>query len=69
MNQYGMGDEATIDEILEDVDTDKVVISSLNSSCASFLFCASIIFLWPDFVMQDGRINYEEFVAMMRKGT
>lgn len=45
MNQYGMGDEATIDEILEDVDTDKVVISSLNSSCASFLFCASIIFL------------------------
>ncbi|GAY42854.1 hypothetical protein CUMW_070110 [Citrus unshiu] len=40
MNQYGMGDEATIDEILEDVDTDK-----------------------------DGRINYEEFVAMMRKGT
>lgn len=45
MTQYGMGDEATIDEILEDVDTDKVVISSLNSSCASFLFCASIIFL------------------------
>ncbi|ESR48493.1 calcium-dependent protein kinase 29 [Citrus sinensis] len=40
MTQYGMGDEATIDEILEDVDTDK-----------------------------DGRINYEEFVAMMRKGT
>ncbi|XP_030527313.1 calcium-dependent protein kinase 29 [Rhodamnia argentea] len=39
MAQYGMGDEATIDEIIEDVDTDK-----------------------------DGRINYEEFVAMMRKG-
>ncbi|KAM7256688.1 hypothetical protein ACFE04_012429 [Oxalis oulophora] len=40
MTQYGMGDEATIDEILEDVDTDK-----------------------------DGKINYDEFVAMMRKGT
>ncbi|KAK4600081.1 hypothetical protein RGQ29_009945 [Quercus rubra] len=40
MTQYGMGDEATIDEVLEDVDTDK-----------------------------DGRINYDEFVAMMRKGT
>ncbi|KAJ4700600.1 putative Calcium-dependent protein kinase [Melia azedarach] len=40
MTQYGMGDEATIDEIIEDVDTDK-----------------------------DGRINYDEFVAMMRKGT
>ncbi|KAI9201295.1 hypothetical protein LWI28_021220 [Acer negundo] len=40
MTQYGMGDEATIDEIIEDVDTDK-----------------------------DGKINYEEFAAMMRKGT
>ncbi|KAK1320122.1 Calcium-dependent protein kinase isoform 2 [Acorus calamus] len=40
MTEYGMGDEATIDEILKDVDTDN-----------------------------DGRINYEEFVAMMRKGT
>ncbi|XWS14422.1 hypothetical protein CRYUN_Cryun35bG0008200 [Craigia yunnanensis] len=40
MTEYGMGDEATIDEIIEDVDTDK-----------------------------DGRINYEEFVAMMKRGT
>ncbi|XP_050205640.1 calcium-dependent protein kinase 29 [Mercurialis annua] len=40
MSQYGMGDEATIDEIIEDVDTNK-----------------------------DGRINYEEFAAMMRSGT
>ncbi|KAL0914030.1 hypothetical protein M5K25_017527 [Dendrobium thyrsiflorum] len=40
MKQYGMGDEATISEILDDVDTDK-----------------------------DGRINYDEFVAMMRKGS
>ncbi|KAK3008508.1 hypothetical protein RJ639_013216 [Escallonia herrerae] len=40
MTEYGMGDEATIDEVISDVDTDK-----------------------------DGRIDYEEFVAMMRKGT
>lgn len=40
MTQYGMGDEATITEVLNDVDTD-----------------------------HDGRINYEEFVAMMKKGT
>ncbi|KAH9611391.1 hypothetical protein KSS87_019505 [Heliosperma pusillum] len=40
MEEYGMGDEATIKEILDDVDTDK-----------------------------DGQINYEEFVAMMKKGT
>ncbi|KAJ8540828.1 hypothetical protein K7X08_001644 [Anisodus acutangulus] len=38
MEEYGMGDEATIDEILDDVDTNK-----------------------------DGLINYEEFVAMMRR--
>ncbi|XP_022769240.1 calcium-dependent protein kinase 29 isoform X1 [Durio zibethinus] len=40
MTEYGMGDEATIDEVIEDVDTDG-----------------------------DGRINYEEFVAMMKRGT
>ncbi|OVA15943.1 Protein kinase domain [Macleaya cordata] len=40
MTEYGMGDEATIDEVINDVDTDK-----------------------------DGKINYEEFVAMMRKGS
>uniref|UniRef100_A0A2P2N0X7 non-specific serine/threonine protein kinase n=1 Tax=Rhizophora mucronata TaxID=61149 RepID=A0A2P2N0X7_RHIMU len=40
MAQYGIGDEATINEVIDDVDTNK-----------------------------DGRINYEEFAAMMRKGT
>lgn len=25
MTQYGMGDDATIDEIIDDVDTDKVI--------------------------------------------
>jgi calcium-dependent protein kinase len=28
MTQYGMGDEASIDEVIEDVDTDKVIIFS-----------------------------------------
>ncbi|KAJ8550203.1 hypothetical protein K7X08_033910 [Anisodus acutangulus] len=40
MKEYGMGDEATIKEIIAEVDTD-----------------------------HDGRINYEEFCAMMRSGT
>ncbi|XP_061350152.1 calcium-dependent protein kinase 29-like isoform X3 [Gastrolobium bilobum] len=40
LTKYQMGDEATIDEVIDDVDTDK-----------------------------DGNINYQEFVAMMRKGT
>ncbi|CAI8606628.1 unnamed protein product [Vicia faba] len=38
--EHQMGDEATIDEVIDDVDTDN-----------------------------DGRINYQEFVAMMKKGT
>ncbi|KAL8045958.1 hypothetical protein ABFX02_08G148100 [Erythranthe guttata] len=40
MKEYGMGDEATIEEIISEVDTDN-----------------------------DGKINYEEFCAMMRSGT
>ncbi|KAL8468960.1 hypothetical protein ACS0TY_031965 [Phlomoides rotata] len=40
MKEYGIGDEATIKEIILEVDTDN-----------------------------DGRINYEEFCAMMRSGT
>lgn len=40
MKDYGMGDEATIKEIISEVDTDN-----------------------------DGRINYEEFCAMMKSGT
>ncbi|KAL6550021.1 Calcium-dependent protein kinase 29 [Orobanche minor] len=39
LRQYGMDDEVTLDDILDDVDTDN-----------------------------DGKINYEEFVAMMIKG-
>ncbi|XP_062186206.1 calcium-dependent protein kinase 12-like isoform X3 [Phragmites australis] len=40
MAEYGMGDEASIKEVLDEVDKDK-----------------------------DGRIDYEEFVEMMRKGS
>ncbi|KAK7280781.1 hypothetical protein RJT34_25848 [Clitoria ternatea] len=39
LTEYQMGDEATIDEVIDDVDTDN-----------------------------DGKINYQEFVAMMKKG-
>ncbi|CAH2078315.1 unnamed protein product [Thlaspi arvense] len=39
MKEYGMGDEASIKDIIAEVDTDN-----------------------------DGRINYEEFCAMMRSG-
>ena len=38
MAQYGMGDEATIDEVIEDVDTDRVILSLpfLNSTTLVF---------------------------------
>jgi len=40
MTDYGMGDEATIDEILDDVDTDKVTLSlSLRSLEPYDLIC------------------------------
>ncbi|XVE56212.1 hypothetical protein DITRI_Ditri03aG0219700 [Diplodiscus trichospermus] len=40
LTKYGMGNEATVDEVIEDVDTDN-----------------------------DGRISYEEFVAVIKGGT
>nr|CAA65500.1 protein kinase [Medicago sativa] len=46
MKEYGMGDDATIKEIISEVDT---IISEVDTD-------------------HDGRINYEEFCAMMRSG-
>ncbi|XP_061369661.1 calcium-dependent protein kinase 2-like isoform X1 [Gastrolobium bilobum] len=46
MKEYGMGDEATIKEIISEVDT---IISEVDTD-------------------NDGRINYDEFCAMMRSG-
>ena len=76
MTEYGMGDEATIDEILDDVDTNRVSYILLSYSfllgiCYTALqFCSPFdkLRLWLGLVLQDGRINYEEFVAMMKKG-
>ncbi|CAL0310855.1 unnamed protein product [Lupinus luteus] len=46
MKEYGMGDDATINEIISEVDT---IISEVDTD-------------------NDGRINFEEFCAMMRSG-
>ena len=43
MTDYGMGDEATIDEILDDVDTDKVSLS-LSLYVAWSLMTLSVVF-------------------------
>ncbi|KAI7737710.1 hypothetical protein M8C21_011882, partial [Ambrosia artemisiifolia] len=58
MKEYGMGDEATIKDIISEVDTDNV-----SSSSSASIFSSIIIF------KIDGKINYEEFCNMMRSGT
>ena len=35
MTEYGMGDEATIDEVIDDVDIDKVLCILLNNNNSS----------------------------------
>lgn len=46
MTEYGMGDEATIDEILDDVDTDKVIIHIFHASI--FLCVYDTLFIRRD---------------------
>ena len=53
MTEYGMGDEATIDEVIEDVDTDKV-ISFFYSSSLFYLFVLHIIFFQISMVFDLG---------------
>lgn len=67
LKEYGMGDDATIKEVLSDVDSDNV------SYKHSLLFYPLLLPRKLDFIhdcvlFQDGRINYEEFCAMMRSG-
>jgi len=70
MTEYGMGDEKTIDEILDDVDTDKVTLPPCfrNLICCGSRLCLLVYKFFHE-QMQDGTINFEEFVNMMRKGT
>lgn len=75
MSQYGIGDEDTIDEIINDVDIDGVLFFSLiltaEYSCniSDWLATWKIQTLFVKFLFQDGKINYDEFVNMMTKGT
>lgn len=69
--EYQMGDEATIDEVIDDVDTDNVCHiyytieywPLISASLCELLLMVELSYL------QDGRINYQEFATMMRKGT
>lgn len=70
MAENGMKDEAAIDEIIREVDTNKV---RLNLLCLykPFLYLSQVLKtqIKMEIVVQDGSISYEEFVAMMTKGT
>lgn len=66
MKEYGIGDDATIKEIISEVDTDNV---SLDLPKQNFLFPLFNIDSQVSLFLQDGRINYDEFREMMRSGT
>lgn len=68
MKEHGLGDDATIKDIISEVDSDNVInyfslvfraVYKLILAFVGWLICI---------VIQDGRINYEEFRAMMRGG-
>ena len=61
-----MGDKATIREIISEVDTHNVSLSSID--LLQFGIVVSQLTL-NYVVSHDGRINYEEFCTMMRSGT
>lgn len=60
-----MGDEASIKEVISEVDTDNVSLHSLTSQNQT---SKPVVKPCNDSI-QDGRINFEEFCAMMRSGT
>lgn len=74
MKEYGMGDDATIKEIISEVDTiisevDTDHVSPLSIEWVATSFYSSSMRLILNFlVSQDGRINYDEFSAMMKSG-
>lgn len=66
MKDYGMGDEGSIKEIISEVDTDNV--SSIFMIKIVVLPIICVVESIDDFKLQDGKINYDEFCAMMRSG-
>lgn len=65
--EHEMGDTSTIKEIISEVDTDNVSYSR-HCLCSCVLFIPFIFLMLIICLPQDGRINYEEFCAMMRGG-
>jgi calcium-dependent protein kinase len=62
--EFGIGD-TRLEDIIGDIDQD-------NVSWPDLLFLLrlvkSVFLIHPSYFLQDGRIDYNEFVAMMQKG-
>lgn len=67
MKEHGMGDEACAKEIISEVDKDNVSITLYIFPLIPVLTSNLVLNLVMN-SSQDGRINYEEFCAMMRSG-
>jgi calcium-dependent protein kinase len=68
-DQSGQTDDAAINNVLREVDTDKVhnAVTCTTLGC-QFLPAVSCI-TYVRHRLQDGRISFDEFVAMMKAGT
>lgn len=59
MTEYGMGDEATIDEVINDVDTDKV-------SKNIFLFSKNVVYEFFVLKKHTEEVVFEAYIKMDR---
>lgn len=67
MKDNGMGDEACAREIISEIDKNNVILHSKLSCFVPDLTSKPVLSLVMSSV-QDGKIDYEEFCAMMRSG-
>lgn len=73
-DDLGSDQDEVIDAIIRDVDTDKVRSTPFNqnmqrqSTCAYYIYNI-FLFIYKNPLLQDGRISYDEFAAMMKAGT
>jgi calcium-dependent protein kinase len=62
--EFGIGD-TRLEDIIGDIDQDNV---SRPDLLFQLRLVKSICLIHPSYILQDGRIDYNEFVAMMQKG-
>jgi calcium-dependent protein kinase len=69
-DQSGQSDDAAINNVLREVDTDKVHSAVTRTSLVGCQFLPAVgCITYVRHRLQDGRISFDEFVAMMKAGT